>query len=75
MDRFTIRNSDGSVSQPTDLAWCNALYKLAEYEDEAEQREKGCGKCDTTQLKTLHPDYKFCPYCGRKLGGGENGSN
>ena len=31
--RLTIRNSDGSVSQPTDLKWSEALEKLAYYED------------------------------------------
>ena len=33
MDRLTIRNSDGSVSQPTQLRWADALEKLAVYED------------------------------------------
>ena len=33
MDRLTIRNSDGSVSQPTDLNWADALERLAAYED------------------------------------------
>ena len=33
MERMTIRNSDGSVSQPTDLKWAEALYRLASYED------------------------------------------
>lgn len=33
MERLTIRNSDGSVSQPTDLKWAEALEKLAAYED------------------------------------------
>ena len=31
--RLTIRNSDGSTSQPTDLKWTEALEKLADYED------------------------------------------
>ena len=31
--RLTIRNGDGSVSQPTDLKWAEALEKLADYED------------------------------------------
>ena len=31
--RLTIRNSDGSVSQPTDLKWAEALEKLADCED------------------------------------------
>lgn len=33
MERLTIRNSDGSVSQPTNLNWAAALEKLAAYED------------------------------------------
>lgn len=33
MERLTIRNSDGSVSQPTDLKWAEALERLAAYED------------------------------------------
>lgn len=33
MNRLTIRNSDGSVSQPTELRWAEALEKLAAYED------------------------------------------
>ena len=36
MGRLTIRNSDGSVSQPTDLRWADAFMKLAEYEDAEE---------------------------------------
>lgn len=33
MERLTIRNSDGSVSQPTGLNWAEALKRLASYED------------------------------------------
>ena len=33
MERLTIRNSDGSVSQPTGLNWSEALERLAAYED------------------------------------------
>ena len=33
MKRLTIRNSDGSVSQPVDLKWDEALERLAAYED------------------------------------------
>ena len=33
MERLTIRNSDGSVSQPTGLNWAAALERLAAYED------------------------------------------
>ncbi len=31
-----MRNSDGTVSQPLNLDWCAALYKLADYEDAEE---------------------------------------
>lgn len=33
MERLTKRNSDGTVSQPTNLRWADALYRLAAYED------------------------------------------
>lgn len=33
MERMTIRNSDGGVSQPTDLKWAEAIDRLAAYED------------------------------------------
>lgn len=33
MKRLTIRNGDGSVSQPTDTTFEKAMYRLAEYED------------------------------------------
>ena len=55
MERMTIRNSDGSVSQPTDLKWAEALDRLAAYEDTglspqacAEAREAGkmLSSCD-----------------------------
>lgn len=55
MERLTIRNSDGSVSQPTDLKWAEALDRLAAYEDAgltpqacAEAREAGkvLSSCD-----------------------------
>lgn len=35
--RLTIRNSDGTVSQPMNLNWSAALEKLAAYEDAEEQ--------------------------------------
>ena len=37
MERLTIRNSDGSVSQPMTLKWAEALERLAAYEDLEEQ--------------------------------------
>ncbi len=33
MERLTIRNSDGTVSQPLNLRWADALERLAAYED------------------------------------------
>lgn len=79
MGRYTIRNSDGSVSQPTNLDWSGALQKLADYEDEAEQREKGCEYCKTdidgystafgafwvedTMLRTKHCKPRPINYC------------
>lgn len=40
MERMTIRNSDGSVSQPTDLKWAEALERLAAYEDTGLEPER-----------------------------------
>lgn len=37
MDRLTLRNSDGTYSQPTSLTFEKLFYKLAEYEDLEEQ--------------------------------------
>lgn len=33
LKRLTIRNSDGTCSQPTNFNWSEALNKLADYED------------------------------------------
>lgn len=33
MERLTIRNSDGSVSQPTNTSYADVFMKLAAYED------------------------------------------
>ena len=35
--RLTIKNSDGTYSQPTDLTFEKAFYRLAELEDKLEQ--------------------------------------
>lgn len=43
MERLTIRNSDGSVSQPTWLNWADALERLAAYED------TGLEPCETNE--------------------------
>ena len=37
MNRLTIRNSDGTVSQPTHSTFENVFNRLAEYEDMEEQ--------------------------------------
>ena len=36
VDRLTIRNSDGSISQPTNTRWADVFVKLAGYEDQEE---------------------------------------
>lgn len=43
MERLTIRNSDGSVSQPTWLNWVDALERLAAYEN------TGLEPCETNE--------------------------
>lgn len=55
----------------TNAEVCNALGR---YEDEAEQREKGCGYCKgvtKTGAIRLEDDFgrslNYCPICGRKL--------
>ena len=40
MRRLTIRNSDGSVSQPTDTRWADVFTKLADYEDSGLEPEE-----------------------------------
>ncbi|MFR5990341.1 MAG: hypothetical protein ACLUGP_08135 [Faecalibacterium prausnitzii] len=47
MERLTIRNSDGTVSQPTGTTVEAVFYRLADYEDAnrepAEVRQAGTG--------------------------------
>ena len=50
MERLTIRNSDGSVSQPTDSTFEKVFNKLAEYED------IGLEPYEVKRLKTCSPD-------------------
>ena len=54
MERLTIRNSDGSVSQPTNLRWAEALEKLAEYED------TGLTPEEVNKVKETHPYLAHC---------------
>ena len=54
MKRMTIRNSDGSVSQPTDLNWKEALERLAAFEDMWES-------LNCTQIKVMLDDGAILP--------------
>lgn len=64
-ERLTIRNSDGSVSQPTDLRWADALSKLAYYEDLGMTMEELqiVAKANRDGRLKLSPD-KCSDYCG-----------
>ena len=65
MERLTIRNSDGSVSQPTNLNWAAALERLAAYEDTGLTPEEVLQKSETNNrpqyVIKLDGDY----YAGR----------
>lgn len=50
MERLTIRNGDGSVSQPTDSTFEKVFNKLAEYED------TGMEPRDIRRMKDFPPD-------------------
>lgn len=50
MERLTIRNSDGSVSQPTNLDWAAAFCRLAAYEDTGLKPE---------EIKSLQTGYRY----------------
>lgn len=62
--RLTIRNSDGTVSQPTNLDWAEALEKLAAYEDEEEQ-----GLLVHLPCKVGDTVYRICPKCNKNHDG------
>ena len=49
MKRMTIRNSDWTVSQPTNLNWENVLYRLAAYEDTGLEPEEIIGLKNTCE--------------------------
>ena len=72
MKRLTIRNGNGSVSQPVDLKWAEALERLAAYEDTGLSPEDvamlttspylAYGKCDSeTVEKTLDKMAECAP--------------
>lgn len=81
MDRLTCNVNNHislAYSDEDDLGWEETakklMYRLAKYEDEAEQREKGCGYCNgltVTGSHRLEDDFdrcaQYCPMCGRKL--------
>lgn len=54
MKRLTIRNSDGSVSQPTGTTVEEVFYRLAEYED------TGFTPADVRDMKN-----ELCLHCGK----------
>ena len=66
MERLTIRNSDGSVSQPTGLNWAEALDRLAAYEDTGLEPEEVLpkDKADEIALKLMRfSDWEsICSY-------------
>ena len=67
--RLTIRNSDGTVSQPMNLDWSAALEKLATYEDAEEQGRLvpvvRCADCKWFQINMRQDGYlpKGVPEC------------
>lgn len=66
MERLTIRNSDGSVSQPMDLRWADALNRLAAYEDTGlEPREISAAMKDGTYAQ--FQEWNRAHYEGRLL--------
>ena len=61
MERLTIRNSDGTVSQPTGTTVEAVFYRLADYEDT--NRE-------LAEIRKLEREYRtavneLCAMCGR----------
>lgn len=62
MERLTIRNGDGSVSQPMNLDWTAALTRLAAYEDtglEPEQVKDMAENVETRLLTWFEAEYGF----------------
>lgn len=68
MNRLTIRNSDGSVSQPMKLNWSEALERLAEYEDTGlTPDEVEHLKLTSMEKVTTEYDLNPCPFCGGRV--------
>lgn len=83
MERLTIRNSDGSVSQPTATTIEAVFQRLAAYEDTGLSPEEivpdkhgkwlpqillGQRVWDCSECKTLgSPHWKRCPVCEAKM--------
>ena len=53
MERLTIRNCDGSVSQPMDLRWADALERLASYEDTGLEPEEIIGRLAKQKVEDI----------------------
>ena len=61
MERLTIRNSDGTVSQPTSTTVEAVFYRLADYEDTNREPD---------EIRKLEREYRtavneLCSMCGR----------
>lgn len=61
MERLTIRNSDGTVSQPTGTTVEAAFYRLADYEDTGREPAEIC-KLEREHSIAIN---ELCSMCGR----------
>ena len=69
MKRMTIRNSDWTVSQPTNLNWENVLYRLAAYEDTGlEPEEIKVHEAAKYNAGYYHGDEDRCRWIEKELG-------
>ena len=76
MKRLTIRNSDSSVSQPTDTTFEKAMYRRADYEDTGltpeELSEIAFANKEGRLFIKARPTEKTCGscshFCREKLG-------
>ena len=59
MERLTIRNSDGSYSQPTHTTFEKMFYKLAQFEDFMENAKNEYSIKDIIDLKTYIEDLRY----------------